>query len=116
MDQRGSQDPPPAIDDAWIGAAEAAERLGVRKETLYAYASRGLLRRARGEGRQSLYHAGDVARLAARSAGRAGHAAVASGALRWGEPVLDTAISEVRADGPSYRGQSAVALARSGAR
>jgi citrate synthase len=35
--------------------------------------------------------------------------------LRWGEPVLDSAITEIREDGPWYRGRSACAWAREGA-
>ena len=31
----------------WIGAAEAAERLGIKQASLYAYVSRGVLRRRR---------------------------------------------------------------------
>lgn len=53
--------------------------------------------------------------MRARSAARSGHAAVAAGALRWGEPVLDTAISSVASGDLHYRGRSAAALARSGA-
>lgn len=90
--------------------------LGIKRGTLYAYASRGLVRSAPGEGRERRYRRDDLERLRARSQARAGHAAVASGALRWGEPVLDTAISGIGDDGPHYRGRSAVELARSGAR
>ncbi|HHH28610.1 MAG TPA: citrate synthase, partial [Polyangiaceae bacterium] len=45
----------------------------------------------------------------------AGHGAVAAGALRWGEPVLDSAITAIRSDGPWYRGLSACRAAREGA-
>jgi citrate synthase len=37
---------------------------------------------------------------------------VAGGALRWGEPVLDSAITRIDRDGARYRGLSAVALAK----
>ena len=51
----------------WINAAEAAQRLGVKQATLYAYVSRGMLARRRGEdGRSSLFEADEVARLADR--------------------------------------------------
>jgi citrate synthase len=46
----------------------------------------------------------EVARLRARSAARSGHTAVAAGALRWGEPVLDSTITRIDARGPAYRG------------
>ena len=35
----------------WIGAAEAAGRLGVKPATLYSYVSRGVLAAAPGSGR-----------------------------------------------------------------
>lgn len=116
VDQRGSIDPHDAIDDAWIGAADAAALLGVKRPTLYAYASRGLVRSVSQGGRDRVYRRQDLERLRARSAARAGHAAVAAGALRWGEPVLDTALSSVVAGDLHYRGRSAPAIARSGAR
>lgn len=121
IDQRASDDQCGAFDEhpddlEWLDAAAACALLGIKRQTLYAYASRGLVRSAPGEGRERRYRREDLERLRARSAARSGHAAVASGALRWGEPVLDTAISGIGADGPHYRGRSAVALARDGAR
>ncbi|HEY8426898.1 MAG TPA: citrate/2-methylcitrate synthase, partial [Sandaracinaceae bacterium] len=88
----------------------------VKRATLYAYASRGALRsRPVAGSRERRYAREDVARLAARSAARAGHAAVAAGALRWGEPVLDTAVSGIDPErGPLYRGVPAIELARRG--
>lgn len=97
----------------WLSAAQAAALLGVRRATLYAYVSRGLVR-ARRSGTQSVYAQNDLELLRTRSQARKGHAAVAGGALLWGEPVLDTRVSSVNASGPHYRGQSALELARSG--
>jgi citrate synthase len=99
--------------DEWLDAANACEMLGVKPATLYAYVSRGLVRStaAMGPTRAKRYARADLERLRARSSARAGHTAAAAGALRWGEPVLDTAISEIRGDGPWYRGHSAVRLA-----
>lgn len=99
-----------------VSSARAAKMLGVRKETLYAYASRGLLRRVAlsGGGRRSAYLRSDVERLLLRSKARAGHAALAAGALRWGEPVLDSAITSIEAGGPAYRGHLAVELVAKG--
>jgi citrate synthase len=45
-----------------------------------------------------------------KAAARAGHAAVASAALRWGEPVLDSAITRITPRGPVYRGTRATEL------
>jgi citrate synthase len=51
----------------WINAAEAAQRLGVKPSTLYAYVSRGMLARRRGDdGRSSLFEADEVAWLVER--------------------------------------------------
>jgi citrate synthase len=105
---------PPHDQGDWISATEATKLLGIKRETLYAYASRGHVRSAAVPDRKRthLYHRGDLERLQARSHARAGHGPVAAGALRWGEPVLETNVGTIRAEGPIYRGQSAVALAR----
>jgi citrate synthase len=64
------------MSDEWLSASDAARRLGVKPETLYAYVSRGLLvsRPEGGGGRARLYNRADVERLAqrARRGGRAG--------------------------------------------
>jgi citrate synthase len=96
----------------WVDARAAADYLGVQQRTLYAYVSRGLVRSVPGEhGRPRLYSHEDLARLVARRDARAGHGAVAAGALRWGEPVLDSAITAITPYGPAYRGHLAVELA-----
>ena len=104
-------------DPEIVTTARAARLLGVKRETLYAYASRGLIGRVPlGKGRASGYVLADVERLKARSAARSGHGPVASGALRWGEPVLDSAITRIDPErGPIYRGHAAIDLARAGA-
>lgn len=95
---------------------EATQLLGVKRETLYAYASRGLVRSAAGASQRArVYNREDVDRLRARSQARAGHGPVAASALRWGEPVLETRIGSITREGPLYRGKSAVELARDGA-
>jgi citrate synthase len=110
---KGSADSPD-----WVTAADASRLLGVKRETLYAYASRGLLRSATATGagaRGRVYCREDVDRLRARSQARAGHGPVAASALRWGEPVLETRIGTIASRGPVYRGRLAVDLAREGA-
>jgi len=98
----------------FLDAAAAARFLGVQRATLYAYVSRGLVRsRPRDEGRERLYLRADLARLKARRRGRAPGGAL-SGALHWGEPVLESAITRITAEGPVYRGRPAIALARGG--
>lgn len=82
----------------------------MRTETVYAYASRGLLATARGPGKKALYPRAAVETLRTKAAARAGHTAVAAAALRWGEPVLDSAITQLTPRGPVYRGQRAIDL------
>jgi len=92
-----------------MNARAAADLLGVKVQTLYAYASRGLLKSLPGtRGRARRYARADLEALRARSAGPAANA------LRFGEPVLETRITRMTPEGPAYRGRSAVALARAG--
>jgi citrate synthase len=101
----------------YLPAREAAALLDVKLATLYAYTSRGLVQSVPGpSGRARLYRRHDLERLRARRDARAGHGAVAAGALRFGEPVLDSAITSISATGgPAYRGFDAVGLAHGGA-
>lgn len=90
-----------------IGAEEAAARLGVKKATLYAYVSRGLVhRRMALDGRTSLFDAEEIEAL------RTGRRRVASGELG---TVIATAIADVSDRGLRLRGHDAVALVRAGA-
>jgi citrate synthase len=98
-----------------LSAQQAAEFLGVKPETLYAYASRGLLRRV-GVGKRRGYLVEDLERLQSRQRARSGHGPVAAAALSFGDPVLDTRITGIDERGPLYRGQPAVELAAAGAR
>ena len=117
MNQSSGNDDPssPRSADNWLDAREAAELLGVKRETLYAYVSRGRVEsRSDGSGRRRTYRRADLERLRASKDARSGHRAVAAGALRWGEPVLDSAITRIDASGPLYRGRSSVQLADDG--
>jgi citrate synthase len=91
----------------WIGAGEAARRLGIQRATLYAYVSRGVLRRRTGpDGRTSLFDAGEVESLARR--GRPRHPG-----LR--ELVIESGLTEITDDRAYYRGLDVTELAaRSG--
>jgi len=87
-----------------LSAREAAERLGIKPASLYVYVSRGLLRSEPGPGRSRRYRREDVDRLMAKRDG-------AEGALDFGAPVLDSALTRI-ADGQFfYRGRDAVDLA-----
>jgi citrate synthase len=101
-----------------LSAGEAAALLGVKPATLYAYVSRGLLRSVPGPARRERrYLRPEVEQLRAER-GRPGRRSGASGvapALRWGEPVLESAITAIGPEGPRYRGRAAVALAEADA-
>ena len=111
-----SHDVPPeaaASRKGYASAAEALQMLDVRAQTLYAYVSRGWIRSVPQTGRKGhLYLREDLERMAARSRARSGHGAVAASAMHWGEPIIPTAITEITAEGPHYRGRSAIDLAR----
>jgi citrate synthase len=71
-----------------LSAREAAEHLGVKLPTLYAYVSRGLLRSLPARaGRARRYLRADLEALLERGPERRS----AAGALRWGEPILESA-------------------------
>ncbi|MDG4821344.1 citrate/2-methylcitrate synthase [Asanoa sp. WMMD1127] len=89
----------------WLTASEAAERLGVKPATLYAYVSRGVLARRRSPEGQSLFDPAEVERLARR--GRPRRAPNAS------EVVIESGITALGPDRPFYRGRDALELAAS---
>lgn len=84
-----------------LTAREAAGRLGVKPETLYAYVSRGLLRRTRRPGGPSRFLAADVEALRARS--RSGRRVL--------ELPVESALTSVREDGLYFRGEDVGLLA-----
>lgn len=89
--------------------------LGIKPATLYAYVSRGLLRRVRSaDGKRSLYLREDVERLSMRHRGAPRREDAAAGSMRWGSPVVSTGITYLDAQGPAYRGRSVFELARAG--
>ena len=91
----------------WIGSAEAAARLGVKAQTLYAYTSRGLLHPRRAvDGRTSRYPSAEVDELARR--GRPGGRPARAGTV---DVRITTAVTELTSAGPSYRGRLASDLA-----
>lgn len=89
----------------WLSASEAAERLGVKPATLYAYVSRGVLLRRRSPTGQSLFDPGEVERLARR--GRPRRARSSS------EVVIESRVTALGEDRPYYRGHDALELAAS---
>jgi citrate synthase len=96
----------------WLTAENAIARLGVSRQTLYAYVSRGRIGAvaAPDDPRRSLYDAADVHRLADRNRrGRSRHA-VAASTISWGEPILASAITRIEGGRLDYRGQDAITL------
>ncbi len=100
---------PPA---RWLTAEEATSRLGVSRQTLYAYVSRSRIGAvaAPDDPRRSLYDAADVRRLADRNRRGRSRRAVAASTISWGEPSLASAITRIEAGRVEYRGQDAIAL------
>jgi citrate synthase len=95
-------------------ADEASSRLGISRASLYAYVSRGLIRSfcSPHDPRQRLYAVKDVETLVERKARYRRPAVAAATALDWGLPVLETSITQIKDGRLFYRGQDAVALAR----
>jgi citrate synthase len=90
----------------FLNATQAAQRLGVKPATLYAYVSRGVLRRDRAaDGRGSLFDSEEVERLARRGRPRrpAGVADI----------TVESAITEITGDRLRYRGLDVIRLATS---
>ncbi|CAB3974343.1 MULTISPECIES: citrate synthase family protein [Burkholderia] len=96
----------------YLNSTEAAARLGVSRQTLYAYVSRGLLRaEPGGSHRESRYLAADVDRLADQRARGRKPKEVAKAALNWGSPVLESSITLIDGGRLFYRGVDALDLA-----
>jgi citrate synthase len=88
----------------WITAEAAAQRLGIKRATLYAYVSRGVLVRRRAPGgRGSLFEADEIEKLARRGRPRR--------APGGAELVIESALTEISGDRLSYRGHEVTALA-----
>src|SRR5258708_18774157 len=89
-----------------MGAAGAAERLGIKPASLYSYVSRGVLSPRRGsDGRASLFDAAEIAGL-----GRHGRPRRAPGGA---ELVIESELTEISDDRLRFRGHDAIALATS---
>src|SRR3954465_2432723 len=94
-------------DDGLVTAREAADRLGIKLDTLYAYVSRGLLQSVTVPGsRERRYRAEDVERFRS-SRGERGGPATAEALM----PVIGSAICLIENGRLYYRGHDAVRLA-----
>jgi citrate synthase len=97
-----------------ISATEAAGQLAVSLPTLYAYVSRGLIRStatATAGSRERRYSLEDIERLKSRRETRRDPAKAIAGALHWGAPLLDSAITLMSDERIFYRGHDSVSLA-----
>lgn len=100
--------------DDWIDGRAACALLGLKPQTLYAYVSRGFLRACAdaADPRRSLYAREDLERLSARRRRPRARAEIAAAAIRWGDPVLDTAISGLQEGELRFGRLSAAACVR----
>lgn len=88
----------------WIGAAEAAERLGIKPATLYSYVSRGVLRRRHiAGGKGSLFDPGEIEALSRRGRPRREPGL--------GEFVIESGLTEIAGNSLRFRGMDATQLA-----
>jgi citrate synthase len=94
-----------------LQAAQAAKALGVSRATLYAYASRRLVRAIRDpeHPRKSLY---DITNLQERHRRGRSRRDVALATLSFGEPILVSHLTRISDGRIEYRGHDAIALAR----
>ena len=101
-------------EERFLTAQDAAAELGISLATLYAYASRGMLRSESvpGDPRARRYPREDVVRLKERKELRKEPERAVPKALNWGAPVLESAITLVRDGKLYYRGYNVIDLAR----
>src|SRR6266566_5946031 len=98
------------MQSTYLNARETAERLGIKRDTLYAYVSRGLLRSVTLPGsRERGYRAEEVEKL---RAGRGLSRVVRGEPLI---PVIDSSICLIEDGRLYYRGHDAIRLAETAA-
>lgn len=97
-------------EEKYLSGAQAAEFLGVKPATLYAYASRGLIESVPGEtGRERTYRLSELLRL--RNSAR-GVRSPKDEIPVWTGPMIKSSITEIAHDGHRYRGENAFELVR----
>lgn len=98
---------------AWLDRKAALHKLGVKAQTLYAYVSRGQIAAQThpDDPRASLYSEADIDALIKRRRRGRSRSDIASAAIAWGDPVMETEITTVRNGRLIYRGVDAVKLA-----
>jgi citrate synthase len=97
-----------------LSSAEAARYLGVSRQTLYAYVSRGWVRSETGDSpRSRRYNRLDLERLRQRKEVRHEPAIKLTTALSWGVPLLETELTLIDEGQLYYRGRSVIEMALS---
>lgn len=100
----------------YVSARDVMRLLDIRRQTLYAYVSRGWISSVAQPGtKERLYSRDDVERVLSRSRARSGHGPVAAAAMNWGEPIITSQITQLTPEGPLYRLRPALTLAAEGA-
>ncbi|PRG06987.1 citrate synthase [Burkholderia ambifaria] len=96
----------------WITLTEAARRLGVRAQTVYAYASRGSIAVMQDpdDPRKSLYRAEDVIALCRKKQVGRKRAALAAGTIFGAEPCIPSGITTFAKGRAWYRGRDSIQL------
>jgi len=97
-----------------LTAEQAAHLLGISRQSLYSYVSRGLVRTSTADGdvRRRLYDGRDIARLIERHRSGRARRDIAASTIDWGEPILRSSLTHISDGGLSYRGQNAISLSR----
>lgn len=98
--------------EKFLNGPQAAEFLGVKPSTLYAYVSRGLIESSQTDSknaRERSYRLSDLIKL--RQSTRGFKTGRDQEINLWTGPVIKSAITDIGEEGHLYRGQSAIALA-----
>ena len=98
---------------SWLEREAALLKLGVKAQTLYAHVSRGQISAQSHprDPRASLYSEADIDRLIKRRRRGRTRSDIASAAIAWGDPVMETQLTTVRNGRLIYRGVDAVKFA-----
>lgn len=98
---------------SWLEREAALQKLSVKAQTLYAYVSRGQISAQThpDDPRASLYSEADIDRLVKRRRRGRSRSDIATAAIAWGDPVMETELTTVRKGRLIYRGTDAVRFA-----
>ena len=99
---------------SWLEREAALHKLGVKAQTLYAYVSRGQISAQTHphDPRASLYSEADIDRLVRRRRRGRSRSDIASAAIAWGDPVMETRLTTVQNGRLIYRGVDAIKFAK----